>query len=127
MTIPAPIADMESRLRSALRQMFSDGKFNDVERIISDALSRLEPGSGSYQLLFKSQVMGFGADGSAPAAVNILGNLSTGSAQRPHDEDSRRTSISYGVVDLKSTKPCPSCQGSGFDFKALASGGNEKS
>lgn len=110
--IPAEIQMMEARLKQILADMFRNGKFDEVRLAMQETFDRLPLGSGHYQLLMKSQTMGFGQSGDVPATVNVLGVLSTAIGRDP--KGSSRVSVGYGPVDLSAPKPCSHCKGSGM-------------
>lgn len=103
---------MEIRLKAILAEMFRQGQFDEVKRVVQETFDRLPLDSGHFQLLLKSQTTGFGQSGEIPASVNVLGVLGTAIATDP--KNSRRVSIVYGPIDLASPKPCEHCKGSGM-------------
>ena len=110
--MPAEIQEMEIRLKAILAEMFRQGQFDEVKRVVQETFDRLPIDSGHFQLLMKSQTTGFGQSREIPASVNVLGVLSTAIAV--DTKGSRRVSVVYGPVDLASPKPCEHCKGSGM-------------
>ncbi|MDP3542001.1 MAG: hypothetical protein Q8T11_05970 [Elusimicrobiota bacterium] len=105
------IKEMEDRLKVILAEMFRQGQFDEVKRVVQETFDRLPLDSGHFQLLMKSQATGFGESRDIPASVDVLGALST--AVATDAEGSRRVSVVYGPINLTSPKPCEHCKGSG--------------